>query len=86
MDLSFDLQDFGGKMHHWHSGMDDIYAVGSFAVNGDVHPSREVIVRARDLLSTDLGNDHFQDEDNQDELSFLIESLDEILSNLPETN
>lgn len=47
--LSFDLKDYGAQMMQWHSsGGDPIYAVGSFAYSGKIHPDRQAI---RDAVS-----------------------------------
>ena len=83
MDLTFDLHEFGGKMCQWHVGMDAVYAVGSFAISGKVHPSRETIEKARDILSRDQERNQYGDEDSQEELAFLVACLDEILNLLP---
>ncbi len=47
---SFDLKKYGAQMQQWHTGMDAIYAVGSFASDGKVHPDPATIERAQSLL------------------------------------
>lgn len=49
---SFDLKKYGNEMQQWHSGMDAIYAVGSYASTGKVHPQQETIREAKSLLES----------------------------------
>lgn len=41
------LKELGKKMSNWHNGMDSVYAVGSYAFSGRVHPQQDVIESAK---------------------------------------
>jgi len=46
-----DLKELGNILTQYHSGMDAVYAVGSFAISGKVHPSLETVRKARDMIA-----------------------------------
>lgn len=46
-----DLRELGNILTQYHSGMDAVYAVGSFAISGKVHPDLETLRRARSMIS-----------------------------------
>ena len=52
--MALTLRQAGEKLLHWHSGMDAVYAVGSYYVSGKEYPDPEVIEEARDQLARDL--------------------------------
>jgi hypothetical protein len=45
------LNELGNILTQYHSGMDAVYAVGSFAIDGKAHPSLETIERARGMIA-----------------------------------
>lgn len=47
---SFDLKKYGEKMQQWHSGMDAVYAVGSYASDDKVYPDPDTIREAQGML------------------------------------
>lgn len=52
--MALTLRQAGEKLHHWHSGMDAVYAVGSYYASGKEYPDPKVVERARDQLARDL--------------------------------
>lgn len=49
-----DRVSLGAKLLQWHSGMDHIYAVGSFYIGGKVYPDIKIVRSAIGLLDTEL--------------------------------
>jgi hypothetical protein len=85
--LRVDLYDLGEKLCHWHASQGDpIYAVGSYANTGKVHPSRETVERARDACERLRGSLPLGDEKGQDELDECVIDLNVILSHWPEAS
>src|ERR1043166_7572638 len=81
-DLSFDLPEYGDNMQHWHSsGGDPIYAVGSYAYSGKIHPDRDTIESALSELEGFLRKPHssWKAADKR-ELRTLIAQTEEILN------
>lgn len=77
--LSFDLQDYGAQMNQWNAGQGDpIYAVGSYAYSGKIHPDREMIESA--LNELERLEHRERSRSNKEELQTLIDQTNEILS------
>jgi len=75
----FDLRRYGDRMLQWHSGQGDpIYAVGSFALDGKVHPSRETIGRAQSILES-LSRDRKLSARDQRDVKLLAEQTGELI-------
>lgn len=47
-----DRKAIGLMLHNWHSGMDPVYAVGSFYVDGRAYPDASVVERAIAIIET----------------------------------
>jgi hypothetical protein len=80
--LDFDLLDLGEALCQWHASQGDpIYAVGSYANTGEVHPDRDTVESAltacERLIRTQTS------DENQAQLGFCIDSLEEILRKWP---
>lgn len=75
---SFDLKKYGGQMLGWHSGTDAVYAVGSYAMSGKVHPSRETVERAQALLEGYSRSSRFNARD-QREAKLLAQQTGELI-------
>jgi len=51
MHTKHDLKQMGEKLLNWHNGMDSVYAVGSFFLNGNEYPDIDVVKRAEAQLA-----------------------------------
>ncbi len=77
--LSFDLSEYGATMNQWNAGQGDpIYAVGSYAYSGKIHPDRDTIESACSELERLKRRE--TSRARKRELSTLIEQTQEILS------
>lgn len=75
---SFDLKKYGSLMQQWHSGMDAIYAVGSYASSGKVHPDPETIRKAQAMLEGYAHSNKWNARD-QREAKLLAQQTGELL-------
>ena len=78
-DLPFDLVDYGNKLGSWHASQGDpVYAVGSYARIGELHPSRETVVELQSIIENLIGGKHNTDEMDE-ELAELLSHTEELL-------
>lgn len=74
----------GEKLCHWHASQwDPIYAVGSYANTGKVHPDRDILEACRDEIDRLLTKALADWDHDAEELNECIDDLDVILSLWP---